>query len=218
MKQFFYTILPICLILLFFGNAKRAEASLKDGTYQVNYTVLQGDGDSASMANDYFNKPAQVTVTNGGYQVSFQLNHSKWITDFQVTGSSTVNGATDTASDIRTVQFSAADIDAPISSSIKVDIDDLNYHHTYTVRLAFDTGNAMLISGSSDSASSSGIAESAAGAASMTQSTNNGQASVTNPQTATSTPLIWYALAIVFSVGGTIYFIFLNRRWGNNEK
>lgn len=220
MKRVLYTLLPICFILFFFGNAEKAEASLKDGTYQVDYTVLQGDSDSASMANDYFNKPAQVTALNGSYQVSFQLNHSKWITDFQVSGGSTVNGATDTSSDIRTVQFSASDIDSPITSSIKVDIDDLNYHHTYTVRLSFDTSSATLISSSSENASTDTSTETAEAASTVQASNNNEQTSVANPQTGISNYMIWYILAILISISGIIYFIFLNKnnKWGKNEK
>lgn len=52
----------------FLSTGLTAQAALKDGTYSVDYTVIQGDSDSASMANDYFDKPATVTV-NGGNQL-----------------------------------------------------------------------------------------------------------------------------------------------------
>ncbi|MGQ0419112.1 NEAT domain-containing protein [Bacillus sp. HC-Mk] len=39
-----------------YGNAS---AKLADGTYDINYVIQKAENDSASMANDYFEKPTK---------------------------------------------------------------------------------------------------------------------------------------------------------------
>lgn len=50
------------LSMLMLFSLPKAEAALADGTYTLNYTVTKAENDSASMANDYFEKPATVFV------------------------------------------------------------------------------------------------------------------------------------------------------------
>ncbi|MBC1780628.1 NEAT domain-containing protein, partial [Listeria booriae] len=66
MKKLFGLVAFVVLFSFsFLFSGVTAQAALQDGSYSVNYTVLQGDSDSVSMANDYFDKPATVKVEGG---------------------------------------------------------------------------------------------------------------------------------------------------------
>ena len=41
----------------------------------------KAEDDSATMANDYFEKPAKLIVKNGEMRVQVLMNHSAWITE-----------------------------------------------------------------------------------------------------------------------------------------
>ncbi len=62
---------------------RNASAKLADGTYDINYVIQKAENDSASMANDYFEKPAKLIVKNGEMRVQVPMNHSAWITEFK---------------------------------------------------------------------------------------------------------------------------------------
>lgn len=120
-------------------GAGSAEAALPDGTYTAEYVVLQADNDSVSMANDYWEKPASVTIKDGKATIQMTINHSAWVTEFKVPSG---DGYVDTkviseGDDKRTVEFTA-DITSPIVSKIHVTVPDIDYDHDYTIRISFD--------------------------------------------------------------------------------
>ncbi|MDR4173302.1 NEAT domain-containing protein, partial [Bacillus nitratireducens] len=41
----------------------------------------------------------------------------------------------------RVVQFEVSDLFAKLNAKVKVDIDEMNYHHFYDVQIQFDTKN-----------------------------------------------------------------------------
>ncbi|MEK0313479.1 heme uptake protein IsdC [Cohnella sp. 56] len=129
----------------------RAAEALADGTYSIAYTVLRAEDDSASIANDYFEKPAKVTVAGGAITVELRMNHSKWITEFKVpSGGSYIDAAvvaSDKAKDTRTVRFAVTDLSAPLAVKMHVTVEDIDYDHDYTVRYAFEPGHAKLLEG-----------------------------------------------------------------------
>ncbi|WP_165972379.1 heme uptake protein IsdC [Paenibacillus piri] len=139
-----YGLLLLCLLTLFIQpGAQAAAAVMSDGTYILDYTIKQADSDSVSMANDYFEKPATVVVTNGEARVQLQMNHSKWITVFKVPNGSGFADANvvshDSAADTRVVGFKVDDLTQPVLSKIHVTVESINYDHDYTIRFAFDT-------------------------------------------------------------------------------
>ncbi|MBC1550869.1 heme uptake protein IsdC [Listeria sp. FSL L7-1434] len=169
-----------------------AQAALKDGTYSVDYTVLQGDSDSVSMANDYFDKPATVTVNGGKSTVSLQVNHSKWITGLWVEGSAVSVTSKNTSNDTRKVSFPVSTLSSPVSAKIKVDIDDdsLNYHHQYQIKLRFDEGSSKSLAGAVKSSDNSN-----------TPTTNDSNNQVANPKSSDSSQMFLYI--IIFVAAGT---------------
>jgi len=136
-------------LLLLFAAAANAQADFADGTYTAEYVVLKAEDDSASMANDYWEKPATVIFDKGQITVRMTLNHSKWVTEFKVPqGGSYVATkvlSTDAAADKRVVEFKAADLAQPILSKIHVTVEEIDYDHDYTIRFVFKMDSFKLV-------------------------------------------------------------------------
>lgn len=192
-----------------FSAPKKAQAALADGTYSVNYTVLQGDSDSVSMANDYFDKPATLIVSGGKQSIELTVNHSTWITGLWVNSGSGLQTEqviqTDAASDSRKARFAVTDLASPVAAKIKVDIDNesLNYHHDYKITLQFAMDSAALISGGSK-VDASATSEATAGA-NKSKTPVNEQATtakVANPKSGdTASITLYIGLFIVALIG-----------------
>ncbi|PWW03287.1 heme uptake protein IsdC [Paenibacillus cellulosilyticus] len=134
-----------------------AASKLAAGTYSFGYEVLRAEDDSVSIANDYWEKPATVTVGNDGYTVRMTLNHSKWIVAFSVPSSSgsyvsVTKISEDTAADKRVVEFKTDDLSKPIEAKIHVIVEEIGYDHKYTIRLSFDEDSASLIKAAEEKA------------------------------------------------------------------
>jgi heme uptake protein IsdC len=143
-------IIGIALIIACFPAYTAAASLLEAGSYSADYVVLRAEDDSASIANDYWEKPATVTVAKDGATVRMTINHSKWVKEFSVPsagGSYTAVKvvSSDDAADKRTVEFRADDLSKPISAKIHVTIEDIGYDHKYTIRFSFDTNSFKLI-------------------------------------------------------------------------
>ncbi|GAF22035.1 NPQTN cell wall anchored protein IsdC [Bacillus sp. JCM 19047] len=118
-----------------------SKAELADGTYTIDYTVMHGSDSSASIANDYWEKPATLTVKNGQIHAKLTLNNSSWIVEYQSKANGSFSNVTvlseDTAADKRIVQFPLDDLSGMTESKIHVIVPDIDYDHHYTVRLDF---------------------------------------------------------------------------------
>jgi len=137
----------VCIVAFIIIPTNEASAQLADGKYSVKYVVTQPDSNSASMANDYFLKPATLIVENGAMKARITMKNSSWLTKFDAqSGGNSVIGK-DSAANTRTVQFNVKDLANPILANIRVDIEDMDYHHDYTIRFVFDASSATLVSG-----------------------------------------------------------------------
>ena len=169
----------------------QASAQLADGTHSVKYQVNKPESSSASIANDYFVKPAKVTVKNGVATVQITLKNSAWITKFQPPGGATVISEDKTA-DTRVVQITVKDLSKPVVTAMKIDINDINYHHEYSVSLVFDA------------ASTGGVATTSEKETSSTNTASESQ--VSNPQTSDATPYL-FIIALV----GSAFLLYRNK-------
>lgn len=124
-------------VLTLTAGLPQAAAQVTNGTHQLNYQVNQPNSNSASIANDYFVKPATVTVENGKGVVQLTLKNSEWITKFEPPGGAKIINE-DLKADTRLVEFTVEDVSKPTNIKMKVDVEDINYHHEYTVSLVFD--------------------------------------------------------------------------------
>ncbi|KAA0787068.1 heme uptake protein IsdC [Bacillus sp. BPN334] len=137
-----FIITFVCMLAFLVMPYGKASAQLADGTYDINYVIQKAENDSASMANDYFEKPAKLVVKNGEMRVQIPMNHSAWITEFKAPENGNFVDAKvvskDESADKRTVEFKIDDLSKPAAAKIHVVVPNVNYDHNYTIRFAFD--------------------------------------------------------------------------------
>ena len=194
MKKLLATVVMITtLTLSLFILPQTTHAAVADGTYSVDYTVLQGGSDSVSMANDYFDKPATVTVSGGETTVDIQVNHSKWIIGLWLNSASEQVISSDKGADTRKVRFNIGTLEEQIPAKIKVDIDDndLNYHHEYKIVLKFVLPkNTEKASGTSDSKNTDAVV--AKGTDTSGSSATTSTEKVANPKSGDNSSMMLY--------------------------
>lgn len=134
MRKLFFMMVS-AVFMLFLVYPIHTQATVADGTYSLNYQVNKPGSSSASMANDYFLKPAQLIVNNGKMTVQLTINKSAWVTEFTPPGGATVISS-NPAADQRVVQFNISSLKPTVA--MKIDIDDIDYHHSYSVDFVFD--------------------------------------------------------------------------------
>jgi hypothetical protein len=139
-------LLVVFVLALSIGmNPVTSSASIADGTYNLNYQVNEFKTNSASIANDYFLKPAKLIVSNGNMKVQITIKKSSWVTAFNPPGGATVV-STNASANQRVVQFNIANFNS-ITVGMKVDIEegDLSYHHTYNTDFMFFEDSLKLV-------------------------------------------------------------------------
>ncbi len=136
MRKIFLAALTVIFMLFLFLPAT-IKAAVADGTYNVNYQVNKPGSNSASMANDYFLKPAKLTVKNGEMSIQLTIKNSAWVTQFNPPGGAAVISS-NTGADQRVVQFGIGTFN-PLTVGLKIDIEDIDYHHSYSVDFVFDS-------------------------------------------------------------------------------
>lgn len=126
-----------------------AASDYESGTYTIDYTVLKAENDSASMANDYWEKPATVIVDQGKLTVRMKINHSQWVTDFKTKTGSGYDDvkviSTDEKADTRVTEFAVTSLEEPLLSKIHVTVESIDYDHDYTIRFRFDLDTLKLV-------------------------------------------------------------------------
>ncbi|MFD2117610.1 NEAT domain-containing protein [Paenibacillus yanchengensis] len=135
-----FTLLSVSLVI---APQVKAESLLADGSYYIDYVVLQADNDSVSIANDYFLKKAALFLQAGKQHVEIDIKNSKWVTSLQLVDGDSVEDvaviAEDVESDSRKVAFFVPeDLSEPVFMKMHVQIPELSYDHKYTVRFKFD--------------------------------------------------------------------------------
>lgn len=148
MKRHFALLFSFFMILFIgtnFNNSTVLAEGISDGTYSIDYNILQADNDSVSIANDYFEKPATLTVENGLYYLQITMNHSKWVKELKTEQDDSFIDvhvvSEDATEDKRVVAINVGnDLSEPHALQMHVQIEEMSpvYDHNYSVRLAFD--------------------------------------------------------------------------------
>lgn len=159
-------------------NPISSNAAIADGTYDLPFQVNKPDSSSASMANDYFLKPAKLIVSNGTMKIQVTIKNSAWVTEFNPPGGGTVISS-NPASDRRVVQFNVSSLNT-IKVPMKIDIDDIDYHHSYTVDFVFNGKNLPQKQEAAEKPNSSSNEGSSS-------NTNNNQSQVSNNSSSNNT-------------------------------
>ncbi|WP_281176745.1 heme uptake protein IsdC [Lysinibacillus contaminans] len=210
MKKLFLVSMLVALLSILVTPNLNASAALADGKYTINYQVNKPDSSSASMANDYFLKPGTIIVKNGSSVIQLKLKNSSWMTKFESSTGGNKVISENKAEDTRIVQFALPTYTSPTAVTMKVDIDDLNYHHEYTVDFVWDAASLKNEDGSAVVAptvkndSNTDIETDNTGET----NTSSVKEKVSNPQTNDTFPLV---ILLLFCVSGFILFNFKKR-------
>ena len=208
MKKLFLVSVFVAIVTLFVTPNLNAFAALADGKYTINYQVNKPNSSSASIANDYFLKPATIIVENGSTVIQLKMKKSGWITKFEASTGGNKVVSENTAEDTRIVQFALPTYTSPTAVTMKVDIDDLNYHHEYTVDFVWDAASLKDENGSPVAVTtvqnSSNTPTNSAGQS----STSDVKEKVTNPQTNDTFPL---GFLLLFCMSAFILFNVIKR-------
>lgn len=211
-KMMRLSVFMTALLLAFmlpFSNAQAA--TLKDGTYSVNYNVLKAEGNAVSMANDYWLKPAKVIAKNGKLTVQMTIKNSSWVTEFKVPGNGgyvdTTVLSTNKKANTRIVQFQAQSLSKPIKSKIHVTVKSADYDHDYTIQLKFDESSIKSLSSNSTNKSAGEVEKQQPSKESTKTSDSSTTKQEENPQTGDTNQTGWL-LVLALCSGG-----FLARKW-----
>ncbi|MEI3891447.1 MULTISPECIES: NEAT domain-containing protein, partial [unclassified Bacillus (in: firmicutes)] len=119
--------------------------NLIDGQYDIPFKVLKDKTNELSKMHDYTVHPAKLIVKGGKKYIEMTLKNSAWITKFQTENNSLFADAKvvseDKNANTRVVHFEVSDLFAKLNAKVKVDINEMNYHHFYDVQIQFDTNN-----------------------------------------------------------------------------
>ncbi|RXZ83990.1 hypothetical protein EBB07_02495 [Paenibacillaceae bacterium] len=125
------------------ATTQAATSTKAERAYEVNYKVLKDGTEEVSEADKYIAKPAKVTVEDGIGYVELTLLKSSWFTSFEIEQDGkrikpeTVSS--DAKEDTKTVKFAIKDLREKLTAHMAVEVASMNYKHTYTVQLQFDT-------------------------------------------------------------------------------
>lgn len=125
--------------------AYNANAELADGKYSLPYQVNKAGSTSASIANDYFVKPATLVKKDGVMYVQLTLNKSTQFVKFEAPTGGNKVVATDEANDRRTVQFNVADLSKALTVNIRLEIPEEDYYHNYKIDFVWFADKSKLI-------------------------------------------------------------------------
>ncbi|WP_438311944.1 NEAT domain-containing protein [Sporosarcina sp. FA9] len=148
MKRHFALLFSFFMILFMSTNLNMSSVlaeEFSDGTYLIDYNILQVENDSVSIANDYFEKPATLTVENGEHYLQITVNHSKWVKALMAEHDDSFVDvhlvSEDATNDKRVIAIKVgSDLSEPLALQMHVQIEEMSpvYDHKYSVRLAFD--------------------------------------------------------------------------------
>ena len=139
-------VISLCMLVAIVVAPLVSQAStLADGKYSLPFQVNKGGSTSASYGNDYFVKPATLVIKNGQMYVQFTIKNSSWVTALNGSEGGNQVISTNAGADTRVVQFNISNPFGKTVVNMKVDIDELSYHHEYSVDFVWFGDKATLI-------------------------------------------------------------------------
>lgn len=196
-KKMLYSFIILATIVTYLIVPQdSAFAEVADGQYNLNFQVLRADSDGVSIGNDYFNKPATLSVENGVKHVQITLNHSDYIKSL-----SGPNGAVSIVSEnesakTRVVKFKVTDISKPIQMNMHIafNLEGMDYDQQHKARIKFDTSNLTATGGQATTNKKTETTDSKS-----TESKATGVEKVENPKTGDETPVAMLVLLLAAS-------------------
>ncbi|MBD8004169.1 NEAT domain-containing protein, partial [Bacillus norwichensis] len=119
-----------------------------DGVYTLPFVVWKELVDEQSVADDYFEKPAKLTIENGKYTVQAELKNSSWWQYFKVQSGNDFIDVTevsiDKEKDTKVVEFEVSDLDQILNAKVHIIVPFINYDNKYDIRFKFDPSEMEL--------------------------------------------------------------------------
>ncbi|MDY8047695.1 NEAT domain-containing protein [Paenibacillus polymyxa] len=117
-----------------------APPTLADGTYSINFNVLDATKDQASRMAQYLVSPGTLTVLKGRKEVSFTIKDSTTVTEFKTEQNGTLTDADivseDKTANTRVVKFKVANLDTVLNAQVHILMG--TYSADHKIRLKFD--------------------------------------------------------------------------------
>lgn len=118
--------------------------TLENGTYKIPYEVKKSGESSTSIANDYFQKPAILIVSNQKMYLEITILKSHWTKEVTFDGKKETLVKTNKEKDMRTIQFPLKQISGKYKGTLavyineKVDGEDFLYDNRYEIDFVLD--------------------------------------------------------------------------------
>src|SRR5690625_4082127 len=127
------------------------DVTYQDGEYDLPFEVWQADKDEISVADDYLDKPATLTVEDGKYTIEATLKNSSWWQYFKVASGEDFIDVTevskDAANDTKVVQFEVDDLGESLNAKVHIIVTGIPgfvYDNKYDIRFSFDPSDIPL--------------------------------------------------------------------------
>ena len=194
-------------------NEKINPDNLVNGVYSIDYKVFKPKTNELSMVNDYFVTPGKLNVQDGKITMAIEIKNSAWVTHLKTMNKQQLQQtkilSVDKENDSRVVEFPVEDLNKRLSSEVKVDIADINYHNTYAIELEFNNKSIQLLSETDypqDEKVSQGITYTEEELEALSFNRSNDNKSIDkmnehkNPKTGDQTKLIFFAGLLMVSL------------------
>ncbi len=188
MKIKYLLLVAGTFFLAFFIKTSEVSAS----SYQASYTIEKYGTTQTSIADAYFVKPATISVGQTQYNVSITIKTSHDLGSFPVQilningQGPQVSKSTSGNADYYTFSFTTKSVKQSMTGNMKVDIDSMDYHHTYGFTLLLDAASIPALASSSSSSSQQETVTSSNKTSSSTTKTVAASNSSSTTATATS--------------------------------
>lgn len=131
--------------------------------YTASYVVEQAGSSSTSVANSYFTQPAKIAISGQQYRVTMTISTADSLGAYPVKILN-IAGQQPSVSKWATggrhyyaFSFTTANLVNRLNGSMQVDINSINYHHTYGFGVVINAGGVPAIASSSVSRQTSAV-------------------------------------------------------------
>jgi|SRR5699024_1707068 len=216
MKKIIFSLFTLILFTgALFTPINASAASFQNGTYDLTYEIKDASGNSTSIADGYFLKPAKVTVEDGTYFAQFTVKNAEWIKSVSGPYGSATVVSEDKANDQKVLKVQVSDISSPVDLSMHIvvpeDVAGMEYDNNHKAKAVFQTDNIPTGSSENEESEATDTNENA------TDEDDAGTvAPEDNPKTGDEAPILLFGLLAALSL---LFLVFRHKIFPNeNEK
>ncbi|WP_256758429.1 NEAT domain-containing protein [Cohnella sp. WQ 127256] len=141
----FLVMMMVILLLV----PQPAHAEQVNGEYTIGFNIMHADKKNASIAEGYWNQPAKVFIKDGSIRVQTTINKHAWVTQFAISYNGSMSEvrtiSIDEVANARITEFQASNFTDLIESKVSVNIEEMDYEHSYTMYFKFKPDTLTLV-------------------------------------------------------------------------